>query len=99
VTEIENNTFYGCQNLTKVVIGSRVKRICYSAFENCIFLNEIICKPTTPPTASPTSSNIWDTFKSIGTSAKIYVPVGSGDAYKTANYWSDYASMIEEKEL
>ena len=38
-------------------------------------------------------------FKSIGTSAKIYVPVGSGAAYKAAAYWSDYADIIEEKDM
>ena len=93
VTEIGGGAFYGCQSLIKAVIGSGVKNIGSSAFKNCIFLNEIICKPTTPPTGG---SNM---FKSIGTSAKIYVPVGSGDAYKAANYWSDYASIIEEKAM
>ena len=96
VTEIGYGAFIDCTSLTKAVIGSGVKKIYYSAFENCIFLNEIICKPITPPTAS-LSSGVWNAFKAIGTSAKIYVPIGSGNAYKTAPYWSKYASMIEEK--
>ena len=33
------------------------------------------------------------------TSAKIYVPIGSGEAYKTADYWKDYAEIIEEKDM
>ena len=83
-----------------MVIGSGVKEISYSAFENCYFLNEIICKPTTPPTATlGYGITDWNAFKSIGTSAKIYVPVGSGAAYKAADYWSDYASIIEEKAM
>ena len=104
VTEIGYEAFYGCQSLTKAVIGSGVKKIYPSAFENCIFLNEIICKPTTPPTAnlrnsSGVNESEWNAFKSIGTSAKIYVPIGSGAAYKAAEGWSDYASIIEEKAM
>jgi hypothetical protein len=41
----------------------------------------------------------WNAFRGIGTSAKIYVPTGSGAAYKAADYWSDYASMIVEKAM
>jgi hypothetical protein len=99
VTEIGASALYYCQSLTKATIGSGVKKIGFSAFENCFFLNEIICKPTTPPTADLNSGIVWDAFKSIGASAKIYVPTGSGAAYKAANYWSDYASIIEEKAM
>ena len=38
-------------------------------------------------------------FDGIHSSAKIYVPTGSGDAYKAKQYWSDYADIIEEKEM
>jgi hypothetical protein len=38
-------------------------------------------------------------FASLGSSAKIYVPVGSGEAYKAAEGWSNYADIIEEKEM
>ena len=54
---------------------------------------EVICKPTNPPTGE---SNM---FYNISSSAKIYVPKGSGEAYKAAQYWSNYASIIEEKEM
>ena len=97
VTEIVNSAFYN-SGLSKVVIGSGVKNIGCSAFANCYFLNEIICKPTTPPTADHYNGK-WDAFKSIGTSAKIYVPTGSGAAYKAAKYWSDYADIIVEKDM
>ena len=36
-------------------------------------------------------------FDKIHSSAKIYVPAGSGAAYKAAPYWSGYASMIVEE--
>ncbi len=38
-------------------------------------------------------------YSNIKTSGKIYVPTGSGEAYKTADYWRDYADVIEELEM
>ena len=93
VESIAGSAFYSCQSMTKIIIGNGVKSIGAGAFSNCLFLNEIICMPATPPTCSGTI------FNNIGTSAKIYVPVGSGAAYKAANYWSNYASIIEEKAM
>ena len=63
-----------------------------NSFNGCAAIAEVYCKATTPPT-------LTDSFDAITDSAKIYVPIGSGDAYKTALYWSDYASMIEEKDF
>ena len=37
-----------------------------------------------------------DTFENTPSGMKIYVPAASVDDYKTATYWSDYASVIEE---
>ena len=41
-----------------------------------------------PPTGSA------DMFKNNALGRKIYVPRNSVEAYKTAEYWSDYASDI-----
>ncbi len=95
VTAIGYSAFHGCSSLTTAVIGSGVKSIGYSAFENCYFLNEVICKPTTPPTAIfDSGATEWNAFNAIGTSAKIYVPYESVEAYRTADYWKDYANYI-----
>ena len=90
VTQIGASAFEGCNSLTEITIPASVKKIESKAFRNCYMLNNIICKPTTPPTGGS------DMFASIGTSPKIYVPVGSGEAYKAAQYWSNYADMIVE---
>ena len=95
VTTIESSAFSNCSSLTKAIIGSGVKKIYYSAFENCYFLNEVICKPTTPPTAAFVNGvTEWNAFNAIGTSAKIYVPAESVAAYKSADGWKDYADAI-----
>jgi len=43
--------------------------------------------PTTPPLGG---SSMFDL-----TRCPIYVPAGSVDAYKSAEFWSDYASRIQ----
>ena len=93
VTTIEYSAFQECSSLESVVIGAGVTKIDYDAFRYCYALKSVTCKPTTPPTGG---SNI---FEGITSSAKIYVPTGSGAAYKAAQYWSDYASLITEKNM
>lgn len=93
VTIIESYAFTKCISLESVVIGTGIKNIYNNAFENCYALNSITCKATTPPTGGSKM------FEAIGNSPKIYVPTGSGDAYKAKEYWSDYASIIVEKDM
>ena len=88
VTEIEEEAFYGCTSLTSVTIGNSVTLIGWSAFYNCTSLTEVYCKATTPSTLS------WSVFPETNVSLTIYVPTDSVDAYKTANKWRDYASII-----
>lgn len=93
VSKIGQKAFYGCAILESVTIGSGVKSISTEAFRYCYMLNNITCKPTTPPTGSEYM------FDGIGATPKIYVPTGSGNAYKTATYWSTYADIIAEKDM
>ncbi len=88
VTSIEEEAFYGCTSLTSVTIGNSVTFIGWSAFYNCTSLTEVYCKATTPSTLS------WSVFPKTNVSLTIYVPTDSVDAYKTANKWRDYASII-----
>jgi hypothetical protein len=47
----------------------------------------VYCKPKTPPTAD-------HIFTNCNTDLKIYVPMESVNAYKSADDWSDYADAI-----
>ena len=93
VSKIGGSAFYSCAILESVTIGSGVKSIGAEAFRYCYMLNNITCKPTTPPTGNEYM------FDGIGTTPKIYVPTGSGNAYKTATHWSTYADIIAEKDM
>ena len=83
VTSIKPFAFY-CSGLTSVTIPDNVTKIGNYAFY-CNSLKSIYCKAMTPPTGDS---------KMFYTGRNIYVPKESVDAYKKAEYWSDYASDI-----
>ena len=90
VTEIGTDAFRYCESLTSVTIGDSVTAIGYSTFYGCTSLISVYCKATTPPALYGS----W-VFDSNASGRKIYVPTESVDAYKSAEYWSEYASAIE----
>ena len=88
VTSIGNYAFYYCHSLTSVTIGNGVTWIGSCAFLNCISLTSVYCKPITPPTECSLM------FEYNASGRTIYVPRNSVEAYKSAEYWSEYASDI-----
>ncbi|MBR2325734.1 MAG: leucine-rich repeat domain-containing protein [Alistipes sp.] len=94
VTSIREGVFNYCSSLTSITIPDSVTSIGNCAFLYCTSLEEVYCKPTTPPTGDKYMFSYYDGgFKPIG--CKIYVPRNSVEAYKSTQYWSDYASYIE----
>ena len=89
VTSIGDSAFSGCHALTSITIPNSVTEIGYGAFYYCLALKEVYCKPTTPPTGG---SGMFD---SNASGRRIFVPIASVDAYKTASGWGNYASAIE----
>lgn len=87
VTSIGNSAFNSTY-LESITIGSGVTSIGVYAFANSGWDVKVYCKPTTPPTGNE------GMFFGCG-SAKFYVPRNSVDAYKSAEYWSDWADNIE----
>ena len=91
VTEIKKYTFSNNLTLTSLVIPASVTAIGKGAFEQCNKLFEIHCLSPEPPAGNTTM------FSPKKEERKIYVPAGSGDAYRAAAGWSNYAdSIIEE---
>lgn len=98
LTIIEQCLLCECYSLTKITIPEGVTSIGASVFSDCKSLKEVFCKPTTPPIGTDRMFKYWDysisAYVNIG--CDIYVPTGSSEAYKTAEYWSSYASYIHE---
>lgn len=82
-----NRCFRDCTNLTSITLPSSTSTINQYAF-NPSGLQSITVLATTPPRFGSSASNT-----AFPTTATIYVPAASVDAYKTA--WSSYASQIQ----
>lgn len=89
-TSVGKNVFYRCLSLTNLDIPSGVTSIGSGAFKECTALENFTIHATTPPTLGINAFYGTDTSK-----LKIYVPSGSVNAYKAANNWSTYASLIQ----
>lgn len=91
VTEFGTYCFSSC-GFESFTIPSQITGIGGDCFRKCLSLTTVYCEPTTPPTISNGTNNIFYGSTAL---AHIYVPSESVDAYKQAQYWSDYASIIE----
>ena len=89
VATIGDDAFNDCDTLTSVTIPGSVTKIGDYAFYNCSSLKSVYCTATTPPSLGNSS-----VFVNNGSGRKIYVPVESVDAYRSADGWSKYASAI-----
>lgn len=93
VTSIGSHAFHKCLKLTSVTIPDSVTFIGGSAFHLCGNYGgngtfDIYLKSQSPP--------LLEYANAISTYSTIHVPIGSGDAYKSATNWSKYADKIVE---
>ena len=89
VETIGNYTFYNCTNLSQITLSDNITYIGGYAFCGCSNLCEVYCESAIPPTGN----NYM--FDGNASNRKIYVPMESVEAYKSASYWSRYADAIE----
>jgi hypothetical protein len=88
ITKIESQCFYECTSLTSIEIPETVTEIGRAAFGACSSLKTIEVNAKTPPT-------LGESVFGLGTSpTRMISPIESLEAYKTAEGWSDYATLI-----
>lgn len=79
--------------LKEITIPNSVHEMGNEVFAYCQKLEKVEMKSTTPPTIGT------NMFKNCTALEQIIVPIGSGDAYKSATNWSAYADIIVEGEV
>lgn len=80
------SAFLNCTSLREIVIPKTVTSIGYRAFDGDYSLERIVCLAEDPPVGA------GQMFK--GSDAPIYVPAGSVELYKAAEFWRTYSSRI-----
>lgn len=93
ITAINENAFASNSELETIEIGSGIASIERYLWSSTIPANmqSVTIRATTPPTIN------GQTFYGVGPNHPVafYVPSESVDAYKSASYWSNYASYIQ----
>ena len=87
VTEIKEYAFVYENDIETITIPESVTYIGYYAFGSCYYLKSVYCKGTTPATNG-------GAFDNNASGRKIYVPMESVEAYKSAYGWNYYADDI-----
>ena len=86
---IGSEAFKNCDKLKHVTIPASVTSIGSDAFGYCSNLLGVTCLAATPPTLSGN----YTFYSSVYSGGTLFVPKGSVDAYKSANYWSRFTNV------
>ena len=87
VTEIGDEAFAYCENLTELVVPPTVTIIGQHAFHYNRQFTKIVVHATTPPLMRQ------DAFANTELSTPVYVPAESLEAYKAANRWKEFTNL------
>ena len=89
---IGSRMFYGCSSLTSITLPECVDSIGENAFYGCDNLTFVKVKRATP-------FNIDENTFPTRTNIPLYVPLGSGELYRTADYWKEFKEIIEVENI
>ena len=89
VTTIDIWAFVACSALESVTFPKSVTTIGDNAFLSCEKITTVTSLNPEPPALGSS------TFGSLAQDATIYVPLGSVDSYKNAQYWSNFSGQIK----
>ena len=92
---IERTGIFGSQKLKTITLPATLRYVGGQGLDNPN-LETIYAQPTTPP-ATEEAYVYFDS--DVLSNCKLYVPKGSGEAYKNAPIWKDFQNIIEEERL
>ena len=93
ITHISANAFNGANNITSVTIPSSVVSIGAAAFEGCYAIRSVTCEGAEPPYIQVQNWYYDEIFRGDW-GFNVYVPCGSLEEYKNAQWWKEYASQM-----
>lgn len=85
--------FHGNKSLVSVTLPENLSSVSANAFTNCTALKLVKVKSKKPPTIQS------NTFQNVPYDCVFTVPIGSGEAYRTATNWSARADQIIEGDV
>ncbi|MDE6370821.1 MAG: leucine-rich repeat protein, partial [Duncaniella sp.] len=94
VISIEDNAFYGCSMLEKLVLNKNIEKIGNGVFFNCFGIGSIECKGEMP--ALIISNTFYGVAKDNFT---LEVPETSVELYQVAAGWCDFKRIAAHHEL
>ena len=89
---IDMATFIGCTNLRRVALHRHLKSLHQTAFYGCTSLKDIYCFAETVPDAPIGQSDGAFFWNPKG--ATLHVPASALEAYKNADYWNQFGSIV-----
>ena len=84
------NVFADCLSLVHLNIGENVQSIPNYAFKPCFLVTDMNVAALVPPVISAS------TFGTVSRNIPVSVPLGSGEAYRTAQYWEEFFHITED---
>ena len=94
VTIIDKDAFHNCAGLTSVTIGNGIQNINSFAFGECPYLTDVTCHAETVPN----TANDAFMHSQIG-QATLYVALASVNAYKAADPWKSFKSIVAIEDI
>ncbi len=92
VDNISEGFASGCSGLVKVFLNSSISSVGDSFLAGCVSLSEIHVDAVEPPVCG------MDAFESVDKSeCRLFVPGGTLDSYRKAEYWKDFILIDEEE--
>lgn len=95
IEKISFGSLYGCVGLSKLTLPKKISGIEKWALYGCTGLKEITCEAINPPLIEA-----QEAINNIDLSIPVYVPAASIEAYKSADYWSEFTNfqaIVEEE--
>ena len=92
VHKIPKRLFSQCSNLTSVTLGNAVDTLEEYCFEYCEKIDTIVCMAAVPPVMNGAEDSFFSPV--VFQNATLYVPMGSVEAYKTANVWKNFQNIV-----